>query len=785
MKQIYKFLGAVAVAAMAFTGCSNDIDEISTPDVNPEGLTLTLEVDANPANVTRTQMNDEGTNVIWSEQETVNFYGDQKFLKDGKVAQTMEGTKIHFTITLPSGTPAPKQLDGFFGAKYSGGASIKDQPQKYSAFGIILPASQDVTAKTFDPLADALVMDTKILEGVDLTQPISGISYNRLHAITKLMFKGADAYAQDKVSKIEFTVSSKDIAGEFAYDYTQKTFVDKAGAATSEPVFSFNPSKTITLKCADQPLLDAQFAAWMVMAAVELPQGEKVTVKVTTDKHIITKTLTIPAAAKFVSTKLNTLSVDLTGAQIEDLGAGQFSGDYVVMVYQESQNAYHAVKAEEDKKHRLLYGDILFTPGDKTVDPSSIDPSLIWTIGGNDQTGYTFTNASVNKSWTISTSSSNLPLGTPADSFTITKHEALNEKVQLPNYHITSAPNHYVGFNSSASFFAIYDNPGNFLLKDFYLVPVKADTRTALATPEGQAKATGNSIYVTWSEVANAQNYTVKCGAETYTTTDAKEVEHTFEGLKWATDYEITIIANADPASKEFKDSEAWKSTPVTTEPDPNPAFTLSHSNWTFVDTETGVDAAKDITVNITNNPQNLKIEAADTEHFTVVVAADNSKITVTPKAKVTADVVDEILTVKLGAATQEVKLTQKAFVEGAPQQMTIDLTTKVYGDGADVTTVVGTEPLSVVFAGAKYYDSGTAVRMYKNNTLTISGNKITKVQFGITTNSKGKKDLKCGGKTINAGCDWTWEDPNGVPEVVFTGTANHTGIQTITVFYK
>lgn len=436
MKQIYKFLGAVAVAAMAFTGCSNDIDEISTPDVNPEGLTLTLEVDANPANVTRTQMNDEGTNVIWSNPEKTNFYGDRKFLgKD--VTQTMEGTKVHFKI--PIKTPTPKKLDGFFGAEFSWDASIAVN-KEYSAFGIKLPALQKVTAKTFDPLADALVMDTKILEGVDLTQPISGITYNRLHAITKLTFKGAEAYAQDKVSKIEFTVSSKDIAGEFAYDYTQKTFVDKAGAATSEPVFSVNPSKAITLECADQPLLDAQFAAWMVMAAVELPQGETVTVKITTDKHIITKTLTIPAAAKFVSTKLNTLSVDLTGA--------------------------------------------------------------------------------------------------------------------------------------------------------------------------------------------------------------------------------VPVI--------------------------PEPSSSL-----------------------------------------------------------------------------------------------TIDLTTKGYVNNTSVTTVAGTEPLSVVFAGAKYYDGGTAVRMYAGNTLTISGKTITKVQFGITTNSKGKKDLKCGGKTINAGCNWTWEDPNGVPEVVFTGTANHTGIQTITVFYK
>ena len=62
------------------------------------------------------------------------------------------------------------------------------------------------------------------------------------------------------------------------------------------------------------------------------------------------------------------------------------------------------------------------------------------------------------------------------------------------------------------------------------------------------------------------------------------------------------------------------------------------------------------------------------------------------------------------------------------------------YANQADVTTVNG-DNVTLVFAkgegsnAPKYYDAGTNVRMYKNNTLTVSSEKtITKIEFFCTS---------------------------------------------------
>ena len=216
---------------------------------------------------------------------------------------------------------------------------------------------------------------------------------------------------------------------------------------------------------------------------------------------------------------------------------------------------------------------------------------------------------------------------------------------------------------------------------------------------------------------------------------------------------------------------------------DLTPAFNLDKTELTFIDSETAAAEAQTINVTITNNPQNQDITTEGATSFTVVAA--NDKLTITPKQKATADIT-ETLTVKLGATTKTVTLNQKKYVAGQGGTMTIDLTNKSYSNGKEVTTVVGTDPLSVVFAGAKFYDKGNSVRMYAGNKLTISGKIITKVVLTITTTNKdGKKDLKCGADVINAKNNWTWENATGVDSVVFTGTANHTGVQKITVTYK
>ncbi len=133
---------------------------------------------------------------------------------------------------------------------------------------------------------------------------------------------------------------------------------------------------------------------------------------------------------------------------------------------------------------------------------------------------------------------------------------------------------------------------------------------------------------------------------------------------------------------------------------------------------------------------------------------------------------------------------------------MTIDLAARNYGDKHDVTNVVGTDPLSVVFDKAKgsnppkyYVAGGGAVRMYIDNTLTIgisdSTKKITKIVIE-TNNNNAKKSgaaLKYDNGQLDDATGWIWENSNGISEVKFTAikfnNKTQVPVKTITVFYK
>jgi hypothetical protein len=114
-------------------------------------------------------------------------------------------------------------------------------------------------------------------------------------------------------------------------------------------------------------------------------------------------------------------------------------------------------------------------------------------------------------------------------------------------------------------------------------------------------------------------------------------------------------------------------------------------------------------------------------------------------------------------------------------------LKSKGFTNGAEITTVAGSVA-SLEFAKAsgsnapKYYTSGTSVRTYANNTLTVSvaaGKTITKIEFtyGATTNAT----VTAGTGTFS-GSTWT----GSASSVVFTnGNSGQMHYQVVKVYYE
>ena len=124
----------------------------------------------------------------------------------------------------------------------------------------------------------------------------------------------------------------------------------------------------------------------------------------------------------------------------------------------------------------------------------------------------------------------------------------------------------------------------------------------------------------------------------------------------------------------------------------------------------------------------------------------------------------------------------------GETVNVTYDTTAQGYGNAEDITSWTG-DGVTIDFAnggnsnGPKYYTSGTAIRIYPRNTMTVSvpeGGLISEITIGFGT-SDGTNEI-----TVNGG---NWTSPNwtgSANSVVFTvgGSSGNRRIQTVTVTY-
>lgn len=119
-----------------------------------------------------------------------------------------------------------------------------------------------------------------------------------------------------------------------------------------------------------------------------------------------------------------------------------------------------------------------------------------------------------------------------------------------------------------------------------------------------------------------------------------------------------------------------------------------------------------------------------------------------------------------------------------------VDFSAQGYSDGASVTSYKGKD-FSIAFVGAKYYDTGSAVRIYKGNKMTISSSTkiISKVVFTYSGN-KYTPSTDTGYKlslgSYSASSDtWTADAKKQTQSVTFTNTnSGQYRIQTIEVTF-
>lgn len=567
MKNLYKYLLAVATVAMAFTSCSKD--EFSNPSTETQKVTFTVtsgsDLETPPAS--RTEFDEETGQMNWSADrealeviqilDTINAHATTE-------AYTIENRVAKFQVSFKALTGS-EPYDLTYSAIYPA-VNYSGNTNDYTKFRIKLPAEQTPTETGFDPNADLLLAKPE----TRTAQPAEGEELNfrfkRVAAIAKMTLKGIPA--GEKLAKVELT-ASQPMAG-----YSRTNL--KTGEIYD---IGYYKEETMTLMLNDRETT-GEDVIWFTSLPCVFGEGDSFTVKAYTDKATYEKTVSFstPEAFKFVSGGLTRFGI--TGmtrtenvvdeyvllTDVADLSVGD-----QIIITNGTDGAARALGPQSGN----FRGEVAIEIASNTITtiPTGVQIITIETgieantfalnvgdgylyAAGGTKDNYLKTQPSIdgNASWSILIESG----------AAIIKAQVQGEK-----------PRNWLRYNKTSPRFSCYSSGQ----EDVYIFHKAGTPKTALETPTGLAtEVDGNMVLVGWKPVAGATSYTVSFEPATIEPRtvlhDDATAEYSvlFEGLDYATEYTVSVVAN--PADTENYKASAPATATFTTGENPNVTYT-------------------------------------------------------------------------------------------------------------------------------------------------------------------------------------------------------------------
>lgn len=567
MKNLYKYLLAVATVAMAFTSCSKD--EISDPSIEVQKVTFTVtsgsDLETPPAS--RTVFDEETGQMNWSADgealEVIQILGSE-ISHATTEAYTIENRMARFQVTFDALTGS-EPYDLTYSAVYPA-VNYSNKESDPTKFRIKLPAAQTPTETGFDPNADLLLAKPE----TRTVQPVEGEELNfrfkRVAAIAKMTLKGIPA--GEKLAKVELT-ASQPMAG-----YSRTNL--KTGEIYD---IGYYKEEMMTLTLNDRETT-GEDVIWFTSLPCVFGEGDSFTVKAYTDKATYEKTVSFstPEAFKFVSGGLTRFGI--TGmtrtenvvdeyvllTDVADLSVGD-----QIIITNGTDGAARALGPQSGN----FRGEVAIEIASNTITtiPTGVQIITIETgieantfalnvgdgylyAAGGTKDNYLKTQPSIdgNASWSILIESG----------AAIIKAQVQGEK-----------PRNWLRYNKTNPRFSCYSSGQ----EDVYIFHKAGTPKTALETPTGvEAVAEGNEVLVGWKPVAGATSYTVSfepatIEPRTVLHDDATaEYSEIFENLDYATEYTVSVVAN--PADTENYKASAPATATFTTGENPNVTYT-------------------------------------------------------------------------------------------------------------------------------------------------------------------------------------------------------------------
>lgn len=315
-------------------------------------------------------------------------------------------------------------------------------------------------------------------------------------------------------------------------------------------------------------------------------------------------------------------------------------------------------------------------------------------------------------------------------------------------------------------------------------IPVATITPPQLADYQGMAVAIDNATVSApgvWANADNISSHTFSAGGVDFTVFVKKGATAFLDKPYAAATGNIMGLAAVNSnkgqlVPRDMADVVAFNPTaPVITSLDPDAL------SWGSDET-----AAQTISVKGSDLSGKLSCSLSGGADSKFTASVSGTTVTVTPKgANETAADFEETLTVAV-AGGNSMNATLKQAKKGSGGDKTLDINFADQGwENAQAIDMFTATPLTFTFAGGgnsntpKYYTSGTALRMYSKNTMTITGATITKIEFTFID----RNELTTATGNLENGV-WTGSSDNLVFTVDTANSKSQARIQKMVITY-
>lgn len=384
MRNLFKSSMFIAVAAMAFAGCTKE-DTGNVSEATGNKITVNANAYA-PETETRTVIGDkteQGTRpVYWSDENEalaiVEFADNTRgaAIKTGEYTLSEDKKNANFQFELTENTSATA-FDYY--ALYPYSAWPEDNMTTKEFISLKFPSAQTPSTASADPNASVLFAKDM---GHSVQPTTMNFSFQHVAAYAKMTITGLQIPAGEAVKSVTFSSPDKDLAGTYRYYHE---------TPESNSVVGSN-SNSITANVEALAIDGTQdFTVWFACLPTTIDATFSVSVQ--TDANIYTREVTVPSdrPLEFVAGQVSTFGVDMSSAT----SAEDYSGDYVIMVRQ--SNNYYALSSIDSKnKTRLDAVQFEYNGTDESLIVG--DAELIWTITKNGSS-YTLSNGGKYLSW--------------------------------------------------------------------------------------------------------------------------------------------------------------------------------------------------------------------------------------------------------------------------------------------------------------------------------------------------------------------------------------------------